>query len=80
MQLKRIKENFGEKFSIFSKNYKNCGDYTSKQRGELIALFAKYQPELVTRQTLSVTHQRSSEVVDDNNHKIVKREDTEIRV
>jgi len=30
MQLKRIKGNFGEKFSIFSKNYKNCGDYASK--------------------------------------------------
>jgi len=31
MQLKRIKGNFGEKFSIFSKNYKNYGDYASKQ-------------------------------------------------
>lgn len=55
-------------------------DERRSKRGELIALFAKYQPELVTRQTLSVSHQRSSEVVDDDNRKIVRHDDTEIRV
>jgi len=55
-------------------------DERRSKRGELIALFAKYQPELVTRQTFSVTHQNSSEVGEDENRQIVRQENTEIRV
>lgn len=55
-------------------------DERRSKRGELIALFAKYQPELVTRQTLSVTHPNSSEVGEDENRQIVRQENTEIRV
>lgn len=55
-------------------------DERRSKRGELIALFAKYQPEFVTKPSQSLTHQTSWEWVDEADQNTVKGNEAEIDV